>query len=229
MSKKHLKRINAPKTWNIRKKENVFIKRPNPGAHGFKDGMPLSVFLRDILNIAKTNKEIKNILNKNDVLVDSVRRKDPKFIVGFMDSITIPLLKESFRVILNDKGKLDVIKIDDNESKLKICRLNGKTMYSNKIQLNLSDARNILSDKKDLAVGDSVLIDVPGQNIKDALKLDKGSLVILIGGKNIGCIATVEEIKDKIIRCKSGESVFETSKKYAFVVGKNKPVIKVEQ
>jgi len=227
MSKKHLKRINAPKTWNINKKINKYIRRPNPGAHKFEEGMPLSILIKDVLNLAKTHKEVKNILNKNDILVDGIKRREPKFIVGFMDVITVPLLKENFRVIINNKGKLDVIKIDDSEAKLKICRLNGKTMYSKKVQLNLSDGRNILSDKKDMNVGDSILISLPNQEIKDVLKLDRGSLVILMGGKNIGNIASVEEIKDQIMRCRKDEVVFETSKKYAFVVGKDKSIIKV--
>lgn len=228
MTKKHLKRLNIPKTWNIKKKGIKYIKRPYPGPHSFNYGMALSVFLRDVLNLANTNREAKHILNNNEVLVDGIRRKDDKFIVGFMDTISIPSTKEYFRVIFDKKGKLIYIKINEKESKLKICKIKGKRMHKG-LQINLSDGRNILTDKKDCKVGDSVLIEFPKQNIKDIIKLDRGSLVFLIGGKHIGSIVNVIEIKDNIMKCKTKDSEFETSKRYAFAIGKEKPLIKVEE
>ncbi len=229
MSKKHLKRLNTPNTWDIQKKGLKYIKRPLPGPHGFNEGVSLTVLLRDILKIAKTYKEVKNILHNHEVLIDGVKRKESKFIVGFMDSIKIPLTKENFRVVLNKKGKLCVIKIDEKESKLKICRIKGKKMHKGKLQINLSDGRNVLLDKKECKVGDSVLIEVPKQEIKEVIKLDKGSFVFLIGGKHKGALANVDGIKDKVMKCKSKDGVFETSKRYAFVIGKEKPLIKVEE
>jgi small subunit ribosomal protein S4e len=227
MSKKHLKRLNAPTTWNISKKENKYIKRPYPGAHSFYNGMPISIFLKDVLHFAKTNKEVKNLLHNNEVNIDGVRRKDPKFIVGLMDVISIPSLKENFRVILNQKGKLDVLKIDDHESKLKICKIVGKKMIKNKLQVNLFDGRNIVTDMKECCVGDSVLIEVPEQKIKEMLKLDRNSLVLITEGKNSGKISSVEDINEGIMKCRSNDESFETLKSYAFVIGKEKPLIRV--
>jgi small subunit ribosomal protein S4e len=229
MSKKHLKKINMPKTWDIKRKGTVYIKRPLPGPHGFDYGLALSVVLKDMLKIAKTTKEVKNILNNHDLLIDGVKRKEPKFIVGFLDVISIPKTKENFRIVFNKKGKLDFIKIDEKESKLKLCKINGKRMHKKGLQVNLSDGRNVFTDKKDIKVGDSVLIEFPKQEIKNTLKLEKGALVILIGGKHIGTIATIEEIKDNVMKCKNKDNTFETSKKYAFVIGKEKSLIKVEE
>lgn len=229
MSKKHLKRLNTPKTWNIKRKGIKYIKRPNPGAHSFNYGMPLSVFLRDMLKLAKTNREVKNILNNQDVLIDGLKKKEVKFIVGFMDTISIPYIKEYFRILLDKKGKLNFIKINEKESKLKICKVKGKISNKNKLQINLSDGRNILVDKTDCKVGDSLLIEVPKQNIKEILKLERGAYVFLIGGKHSGSTATIEEIKDNIMKCRRKETVFETSKKYAYVIGKEKPVIELEE
>ena len=229
MSKKHLKRINMPKTWDIQRKSITYIKRPLPGSHGFNYGLALSVVLKDMLKIAKTTKEVKSILNNHDLLVDGIKRKEPKFIAGFLDVVSIPSTKENFRIIFNKKGKLDFIKIDEKESKIKLCKVNGKRMHKKGLQVNLSDGRNILTDKKDIKVGDSVLIGFPKQEIKNILKLEKGALVILISGKHLGTIAKIEEIKDSIMKCKNKDSEFETSKKYAFVIGKDKPLIKVEE
>ena len=40
---------------------------------------------------------------------------------------------------------------------------------------------------------------------------------------------TIEEIKDNVMKCKNKDISFETSKKYAFVIGKEKSLIKVEE
>lgn len=229
MSKKHLKRLNTPNSWNIKKKENKYIKRPYPGAHSFDNGMPLSIFLKDFICVAKTNKEVKNVLNKQDILINGIRRRECKFIVGLMDVISIPYIKENFRVLINNMGKIDIIKVDDSEANVKICKINNKTIFKNKIQLNLSDGRNIISDSKDCKVGDSVLIEIPKQKIKETLKLDRGSLVLIVGGKKSGKIATVEDINKDIMKCRDKEGIFETLKSYAFVIGREKPLIKVEQ
>jgi small subunit ribosomal protein S4e len=230
MSKKHLKRLNIPKTWDIKKKGIKYIKRPNPGAHTFNQGISLSVFLRDISHTAKTNKEVKNILNNHEVLIDGIRRKEVKFIVGFMDIITIPSTKQNLRITINNKGKLSFIDIDEKESKLKVCRIKTKTMSKKGIQLGLSDGRSIiLKDKKECKVGDSALIELPSQNIKEIIKLEKGSLIFLVGGKHNGSTATIQNIKDKTMTCKNQDLKFETSKKYAYVIGKEKPVIKVQE
>jgi small subunit ribosomal protein S4e len=181
-----------------------------------------------MLSYGKTNKEVKNILNKQEVLVDGVRRKETKFIVGLMDVISIPSLKESFRVILNKNGKLDIIKIDENESKTKICKIIGKKMIKNMVQVNLFDGRNIISENKECNVGDSLVIEVPKQNIKSTLKLNRGASVLITKGKNAGRIAVVDDIKGDIMKCRADDDVFETLKSYAFVVGNEKPVLKVE-
>jgi small subunit ribosomal protein S4e len=227
MSKKHLKRLNTPNTWNIRKKDNKYIKRPYPGAHSFDQGMALSIFMKDLLSYAETNKEVKNILNNKELLIDGVRRKEPKFIVGLMDIISIPYLKDNFRVILNKKGKLDVIKIDEKEAKTKICKIVGKKMHKNKIQINLFDGRNMISENKNCNVGDSVVIDLQTKKISNILKLERGSSALMINGKNAGKIAIIDDIKEDIIKCRGEDGVFETLKSYAFVVGVDKPLIKI--
>ena len=101
-------------------------------------------------------------------------------------------------------------------------------MLKGKIQINLNDGRTILTEKKDFKVGDSVLIELPSQKIKQTIKLEKGSLVYLTGGKHIGEIGVIEEFKDNIIVYKRNNQKHETLKKYALVVGKNKPLISLE-
>lgn len=226
MVKNHLKRIAAPNSWNIKKKENKFIIRPAPGAHPLKFGMPLLTILRDILRYANTKKEAKIILNHKEIIIDGKRRKDCKFLTGIMDVIKIPETKEQFRVLINEKGKLIIKPINNKESEIKLSKITNKQkLGKNKIQLNLSDGRNIIIKENKYQTGDTLVISIPDQNIKEHIKFEKNKLIYLIDGKHAGKSGTLEEIKEDKIIFKSKNKKFETLKKYALIIGDKKPVI----
>ena len=226
MGKDHLKRLAAPKTWGITRKNTKFITKPVSGPHGMQAGMPLSVLLKEILNYAGTTREVKKILNANEVKIDGRVRLDNRFPVGIFDTIEFTSTNEHFRAILNRKGKISLVKISKEESQLKPCKIIGKTALKGKLQLNFYDGKNIVVDKSACNVGDSVLLTLPEQKISRHLKLDKKSAIFLTGGKHIGETGSVEDIvKDKIIYKDQQGRLIETSKKYAFVVGEGKPLI----
>jgi len=225
--KSHLKRLVTPKSWTILKKEEKFVVRPRPGAHPAALSMPISLLLKTI-GYASTTKEAKKILNTKEVLVDGKRVKEHKFPVGLMDIISIKDTKDLFRVVFDLKGRLKIISIDKDEAQLKVSRIKGKTILKKgKMQLNLSDNKNILVDKGDYKVGDSLLITVPFQEIKQHLKFEKGALIYLIGGKHKGHKGTVESIEGNKLIYTEAKKKHESLKKYAFVIGKTKEAIKI--
>ena len=229
MGRNHIKRLAAPKTWQIRRKGMNFITKPAPGPHSIDTGMPLSILLKEVLNYANTTKEVKKILNTNEIKIDGKARKDFRFPVGIFDIIEFTNINECFRVVLNRKGKIDLLKINKEESLLKPCKIIGKTIVRGKMQLNLFDGKNILADKNLYKVGDTLLLSLPGQKISKHLKLDKKSAIFLTGGKHIGEIGNVEDIvENKVIYKNNKGDLIETSKKYAFVIGDSKPLIKLE-
>ncbi|MBD3354654.1 30S ribosomal protein S4e [Candidatus Woesearchaeota archaeon] len=228
---KHLSRLAMPRTWKIKRKDKKWVTRPLPGPHPFKLGLPINLLIRNILKYTRTAKETRYILNNQEIFVDHVRRKNHRFIVGLMDVISMPKIKENFRILFDKKGKIIAFPIDNKESKIKPCKVKGKkVLKKGKIQLNLFDGKNIiLSKEKSISVGDTVLIELPSQKIKDSFKLDKKAFIYLTGGKHIGETGTVEDIKDNLIIYKRGKKKFETLKKYAFVIGKEKPSIKLPE
>lgn len=228
MVKNHLKKIAAPRTWHLKRKKNTFITRPNPGAHPLDMGMALTNVMRQMLKVAKTAKEVKSIVNNKEVLVDKRKRKDARMIVGFMDVIEFPETGSAFRIVLDRKGRLSATDVEKAEAGSKLIRIEGKSLIKKgKVQLHMSDGRNILADDKKMNVGDTLHVELPSQKVLAHFPLDKKVSAVLIGGKHSGTVGTVDEInQNKILFSTSEGNKYETLKKYAFVVGKDKPAQK---
>ena len=230
-SRKHLKRYKAPKSWPIHPKEDTWTVKPSAGSHAIIDSIPLTLVIRDILKLADNTREAKRIINSGNVLVDGRIVKDYKFPVGFMDIVEIPKTGESYRVLLDRKGRLQLDSIDDNNSKL--CKIvNKTTIKGGKTQLNLHDGKNVIIDEDDYSVGDVISLKVPEQEINEAFALAEGATVLVTGGKHTGELGTVTEIIENqssnpntIIIQNSAKDDFLTLKDYAFVVGNEEPAI----
>lgn len=229
MVKQHLKRIFSPRTWPIKKKTRVFVTRPNPGAHKYNNGISINTFFKELLKYCKTTKEVKQILNNKEILVDGKIRKDYRHIVGLMDVVAIPETKEYFRLIINEKGKISYVKVDQNDALIKVCKINNKKILKKGLfQINFTDGRNMIVKKNDYKTNDSLVLDLPKQNVKEHLKFEVGCKILLIGGKHIGKVAELTEIEDSKIFFVSDKKKYETSKRHAFVIGNKKFELKLE-
>lgn len=226
---KHLKRYFAPKTWTIKRKGIKFVAKSSPGPHKKGMSLPLSVILRDILDYAKSNREVKFILGNKNVAVDGIKRNDRRFPVGLFDVLSLNDINEHFRVILDKRGKISFIKIGNEEIGVKLCKIIGKSIIKGKTQLNLYDGKNIIVGEDKFKVGDTVLISFGKKiEIKDVVHLDKNILVFLTGGKHVGQIGKVQDIIGNRVLYKSENGdIVETPKRDIFPIGKDKPLIKL--
>ncbi len=155
--------------------------------------------------------------------------KNPKAPIGFMDVVSIPKTGKNYRMLLNDKGKLTMVGIGDDEAKWKLCRIEDKTRVKDgKIQLNLSGGRNMILDKNGYKTGDVLKIALEDQSIMDVYHLSKGAAAMVITGVHAGKTYTVSDYVEirgpspNIIRFDSGS---ETVKDNVFVVGTQSPAI----
>lgn len=217
----HLKRSNVPKTWSgIAKKARKWILKPAPGPNTAMFAMPLGLFLKQA-GYATTTREVKRIIANNNVLVDGKRVLDYRFPTGLFDFIEIKESGDTYIVLLDRKGVLKFAKKGIKTPK-KPCKILGKrTVKGGVVQLNLYSGRNILLEPKQkdsFKVGDTVLLQLPKQAIDGTLKLEKGSTVMLTGGKHAGDIGVVEKIEGEKIFYKNEEGVVETLKQYAYVI-----------
>lgn len=129
---KHLKRLNAPKSLRLHRKERKWTVKPSPGPHPIQNAIPLGLVARDYLSLCDTLREAKRVIANGEILVDMVKRKDYKFSCGFMDVVSIPKLKKQYRILFDQAGKLTFVSISPEETEWKLCRIEGKTIVKGK-------------------------------------------------------------------------------------------------
>lgn len=225
--KNHLKRISAPRTWVIDRKIRTFIVRPNPGAHSLDMGLPLGLLLRDHLSLAATTSEVRKLLHAHEVLVDGKRRKDHRHIVGLFDVLSFSDTKQAYRVVLDNKGRLVLIEIPEGEAQQKLCKIVGKKLVRKGIvTYHLHDGRTLRGEFT-AKVGDSLLLDLSTNKVKQVVPLQEGSAIVLMKGKHGGDQGTVKSLSGNEATYLSNEGDVETAKKYLFVTGEKTPLLKV--
>jgi len=231
--KKHLKRLPAPRSWSIPRKTHFWIVRPSPGPHGIGESVPLGSILRDMLKVCDTAREARHILNNRGVLVDGRAVTDPKFPVGLMDVLTLSQTKAHYRMLVDTRGRMSLVGIEEGEATWKLCRVEDKTtVRGGKTQINLHDGRNLVLPKDSYKTGTTVKMNVPGQKVVEHYELSKGAPVLVTAGQHVGEIAHVLEVqrtrnpRANIVTFTEG---FSTDIHKVFVLGTEGPTIKTPE
>jgi small subunit ribosomal protein S4e len=227
MVKRHLKRINAPKTWKIQRKGIKFITKSNPGGMTKGFTVPISNILKFDLKLANSVKEVKHLIFEGLIFVNGKKITDYRHPLCFTDVVSIPKLDKHYRLVIDTNGILRLLSITKEESVLKITKIVGKTFVNGKMQLNLLDGRNVFFDKHHYKVKDSLLITMPEQIVKEHLSFENGALVFLYQGKHVGKIGKISDVKGDSLIIKTKDDEFETKTEYVLVIGKEHPLLKM--
>jgi small subunit ribosomal protein S4e len=231
----HLKRLNAPDAWHVPKKTTKFITKTAPGPHN-ANALPVAVWLRDRMGLARNMKEVKQILGQRDILVNGKPCRDPKMGIGIFDIIAIPRTGKYYRILRDKKGRHKSIEIDSESAKSRLAKIRNKTIVpGGKVQLNLRFGANILAENK-YKPGDSVVLSLEESNrfaILDHFPYAVGNMAMVIGGKHSGKVARIVAI-DKIagsvpnrvtlVDEADGER-FDTIDEYIYMVGRETPAL----
>jgi len=172
----HLKRQSASKKLPIPRKGTAFIAR---ALSNIDSSVPVVIAVRDILKLARTTREVKKMIDSKLLKINGRVVKD------YRESLSIFNILEAgknYVLTLLPTGKFTLQETKENE---RICKItNKKLLRGNKLQLNLHDGTNLISNEK-FKVGDSLVLDFSGK-VKKHIKLEKGKDVIVIVGKYIG-------------------------------------------
>jgi len=215
----HIKRKTIPIFWPVPKTGTKYVAAPT---HNQYSSVPLIIFVRDFLKIVKNKKELKKLLSEKKILINGKPIKEINYPVCFFDSLSFPSIKKYYRAVLENK-RLVLKEITEKESNSKIYRvINKKILPKNKIQLNLSDGKNILSSEK-VNAGDFVLLNNTENKIEKIISLKKGTEVIVIKGKNMGKQGKIKEIVSEgnnfVAKIESKEGEINANIKNLFAVG----------
>jgi small subunit ribosomal protein S4e len=192
---KKLKRQMAPKFWQVKRKGFPFILSANPGPYAKDKCYPIGIILRDVLNVCNNLHEAKMVMNSGLIQIDGITRRDVHFGVGIMDVINIIPNGESYRLIPKDLNVL--IPIKTKEKDVKLLKITSKvSIKGSKLQYGFHDGKTLISDDKQMNVGDVCLVKLPKIEITEQIKFDTGSTVLIIQGENAGKIGKIIEIKN---------------------------------
>ncbi len=197
-----LKRKPAPRFWPIHRKDAYWVLKPSSGPHSLQNCLPLTLVLRDILDVAQTRKEAQILLYQGKVLVNGKLVCKDDFPVGLMDIISLADAGKYYRIAPNHKG-LSLDPISKEETDYRLCRIDDKMTVQGGIQLNLHDGTNLLikvADPKKPSEDvydtyDVLKLGVPSKEIVGCLPLKVGNYVTITGGKNIGVKGKIVEIE----------------------------------
>jgi small subunit ribosomal protein S4e len=225
--KKHLKRLNAPKSWMLDKLGGVYAPRPSTGPHKLRESLPLTILLRNRLKYAITADEVKKICMQRLIKVDGKVRTDTNFPAGFMDVITIEKTNEYFRLLYDVKGRFVAHRITKEEAKYKLCRIKRVRVGPKGIPYCVTnDGRTIRYPDPAVKANDTVQLDIENVKIMEILKFETGNMCMITGGHNlgrVGVITTRERHPGSFdivhIRDVTGKT-FATRLNYVFVIGR---------
>ena len=179
------------------------IKKVRPNFN-IQKGIPILIILRDMLKTAQNRKEAKKAIHSKHILLNNKAVKNEKNSAQLFDIITIIPSKKYYRLELSEKGKFQVEEIKENKADYKLAKvINKKTLKNKKIQLNLSDGGNFLSNLK-CKIHDSVLINLLENKIETIIPLKEKTKTIILEGKHTGEMGVINKIKNRTAEVKIG-------------------------
>ncbi|MEM4181677.1 MAG: S4 domain-containing protein [Candidatus Pacearchaeota archaeon] len=199
----HKKRSQMSSEIPLPRKGTKYISK---ASHFSNKKMPLIFILRDIMGVAKTKHEARKICLEGNVKVNGKIRKDIKFPIGSRDIVTI--MNKIYKVELEKKRYILKEVKEENKRILKV--IGKRILKGKKIQANLEDGTNILTNEK-FNVGDSFAVSIPENKIIKIIPLKEGSKVEIISGKYTGSSGKVIKVDEKNkfrIKLNEGAEVF---------------------
>ncbi|KAL4506814.1 hypothetical protein ABPG72_001235 [Tetrahymena utriculariae] len=196
--KKHLKRINAPKSWMLNKLGGIWATRPSQGPHKLRESLPLSVLLKERLNYALNGRDVTLILNdkEQNVFVDGKVRRDKGYPTGLMDVVRIEKTDQTFRILYDTKGRFVLKSLNKEEAKFKLLKVTAKAIGPNQIPYIVThDSRTIRFPNPEIKIGDTLKYDIVNNKIENFARLESGNVCYIQQGNNIGRVGIIQHIE----------------------------------
>lgn len=186
----HLKRQKAAIKLPIPRKGTKYIAR---ALSHTSTSVPVVIAVRNMLKLARTSGEVKKMINQKLLKINSRPVKDLRESIQLFNIFEAG---KTYTLTLLPTGKFFFEEAKDPA--IRLCKIINKTLIKkNKIQLNLHDGSNVISDEK-VSIGDSLFLDSQGK-IKKHLLLQKEKPILIISGKYIGLKGKILSLDGKTI------------------------------
>lgn len=212
----HLKRQKVPTSWPISRKGTKYIVKV---ASDLNKGVPILVFLRDMLGVAQNKKEVKKAIHEKNILINSSFARNEKQSVVLLDRVTIVPSKKTYVLRLNPLGKFEAHEVSESKANSKVSKIIGKKILKDKkVQLNLLDGRNVLSDVK-CKIGDSIEFDFKNKKVVKCIPLEDKSRALVFLGKHTGKEGDITKVdrQKKMVELKTADGKIQVLTKQVMV------------
>ncbi|MEZ3115169.1 30S ribosomal protein S4e [Halobaculum sp. MBLA0147] len=223
---KHQKRLSAPDSWPVERKEETFTVKADAGPHG-ESGVPLLIVLRDVLGYVDSRKEARYALDGGSVLVNGDANVSEDRPVGMFDILAFTERDEYYRVFPSEGGRLSLTPIDADAAASRLGKVVGKRQVGDgEFQYTLHDGTTLVTDGG-YGGNDSLVIDNETKEIVAHFPYEEGALVTAVDGAHAGEIGEIEEIRvtpgsgDNGVAVAQDEDGFETVEEYVVVIDEN--------
>jgi len=187
----HLTRIESTTKLPIQRKGTKYIARTKGS---LQNSVPVVVAVRDMLNLARTTKEVEYMVRNKLLFLNGRNVRDIHEAINLFNIISAG---KHYKLSLNLSGKFNFEEIKDSDSRQ--CKIIGKKSQKKRTtQFNLHDGTNILSKEK-LNIGDTVTLNKEGKIISHT-PLERGKECIVISGKYSGHKGKIEARDGRIIQ-----------------------------
>merc|ERR1712070_977416 len=138
---------------------------------------------------------------------------------------------DQFRLLYDTKGRFVLHRVNDEEKKYKLCRVNKNEVTKKKIPfVSTHDGRTIRYADPLIKVNDTVKVDIESGKVIDHIKFEPGNLCMITKGRNTGRVGIIGHIErhpgsfDIVTVKDAAGNTFATRLGNIFVIGQgNKP------
>ncbi len=112
--------------------------------------------------------------------------------VMFIDILSLPKIKQDYRIMYDTKGRFVLKKIKKSEAQFKLLKVRKKALGPNQIPyITTHDGRTIRYPHPDIKVNDTIKYNLDTGEIVAHCHFASGNCVLITGGNNIGRVGTI--------------------------------------
>lgn len=204
----HQARTQVSKKIPIRRKGSQFVVR---AASHHMNAVPVVIALRDMLKLARTTREVREMIKNKSLKINGKEVKDHKESIKLFNILTAD---KNYSLTLLPTGRFSFVETKEKSRPAKV--VNKKMLKGKKTQLNLHDGTNVLSEDK-INVHDTVYLDEKGKITKH-VKFEKGKECFIMAGKYIGSNGKIQEEKNGTVAVNIDNQPHNLNKKKVIVL-----------